>query len=120
MTTYFLTSLESSRFEDVRECVFIRKMTFDSGKEAALVKLTPAVDGQSWGLAGDAEYFVLACRHEGEHLFPVSTFPCFVHIARLLNDNAQHQDCIKTADVQAVAWGELHRSYEDAVEHAFN
>ncbi len=81
--TYFLSSLDSIRFEPVRECHIIRRMSFPSGNECALIRLVPPVNGQPWGAIGDMHYFVLANRHEGEHLFPISGFPCFVHVAHI-------------------------------------
>ncbi len=98
----------------------MKRMTFDTGKECVLVSLTPPVAGQPWGLVDDLEFFVLANRHEGEHLFPISEFPCFVHIARLLDENVKHGDTVSANDLQTVAWGELYRTREDAENHAFD
>ena len=114
MTSYYLSSLESVRFEEVRQCTFIRRMAFDTGKECVLVKLEPPVIGQPWGIAENLEYFVLANRHEGEHLFPVTEFPCFVHIARPLRDDVVYKDIVSASELQTVAWGELYRSRKDA------
>lgn len=116
---YFLSSLESARFEEVRECFFVKQMTFSTGKECALVRVDPPVNGQAWGLATDLEYFVLANRHEGEHLFPISTFPCFVHIARSFVTDLGSVEILDSADVETVAWGEIYRTRADAEKHSF-
>lgn len=120
MTKFFLSSLESDRFEEVRECLVVKKMTFDTGKECAFVRLYPAVSGQPWGLAEDIAYFILATRHEGSRLFPINEFPCFVHIARPLKDHMEDCEVIAARDAQVVAWGELYRTREDATDHAFD
>lgn len=117
---YYLSSLESTRFEEVRECEFMKKMHFRTGKECALVRLKPPVIGQPWGLTEDLEYFVLACRHEGGQLFPVNEFPCFVHIARYLKDGLLRAEELEKNDLEIVAWGELYRSYYDAQTHRFD
>jgi hypothetical protein len=118
-TTYYLSSLESVRFEAVRKCELVKQMAFDTGKQCALVRLSPAVIGQPWGLSSDIEFFVLANRHKGEKLFPISEFPCFVHIARLHSDASIEREVIRASDLENVAWGELYRSRSDAENHVF-
>lgn len=116
---YYLSSLESIRFEKVRECRLVKKLTFDTGKNCALVKLDPPVLGQPWGVPGDLDFFIIATRHKGAELFPISEFPCFVHIARLLKDEAMQKSVIVASDLETVAWGELYRTYSDAANHVF-
>lgn len=118
--TYYLSSLESVRFEPVRECRLSMKLTFDTGKECALVRLSPPVVGQPWGLSEDIEHFVLANRHDGERLFPISEFPCFVHIARLTAKPIGQGGTISASDLETVAWGELYRTRSDAENHVFD
>jgi len=85
------------------------------------VKLDPPVIGQPWGLGGVVlEFFVLANRHEGAHLLPITEFPCFVHIARPLSDDVMHKDIVSASELQTVAWGELYRSHQDAENHVFD
>ncbi len=48
---YFLSSMDSVRFEKVRECLFVKRVLIDTGKEAALIKLDPPVIGQPWEIA---------------------------------------------------------------------
>ncbi len=118
-TTYYLSSLESVRFEPVRECELVKQMEFDTGKQCALVKLSPAVIGQPWGLVEDIEFFVLANRHDGEELFPISEFPCFVHVARLRSHDVMKREVISASDLENVAWCELYRTRSDAENHVF-
>lgn len=107
-------------FGPVRECIFLRKISFsNTGKECALVRLDPAVIGQPWGAIGDIEYFVLANRFKGEWLFPISDFPCFVHIARILANGVPESDLVDPSDLESVAWGELYRTRYDAEHHVF-
>lgn len=114
----YLSSLDSVRFEPVRECHFLRKLRFDTGKECALVRLDPPVVGQDFGSGQDLDQFVVAARHEGGTLFPVSEFPLFVFVG-LLRDGVAGAAEISTADVQVIGWGELYRTAEDARAHRF-
>jgi hypothetical protein len=115
----YLSSLESVRFEPVRQCIFVKKLRFDTGKECALVRLSPGVVGQDFNVGAEIEQFILANRHGGATLFPIKRFPCFVHIARLLIESVD-RDVITKDDVEVIPWGELYRSQSDAKRHAFD
>jgi hypothetical protein len=114
----FLSSLESTRFEPVRNCVLVRRLRFDSGKECALVRLDPPVIGQDFDSAEDIDLFLVTPRHEGARLFPVSEFPLFVFIG-LPSEDVVGADVVTAKDVVVIGWGELYRTAEDAREHRF-
>lgn len=115
MKKYYMSSFDYLSFQDVRKCTFIKRMDFDTGNECVLVKLKPAVSGEPYGVAGDLEDFVLASRHEGEYLFPISSFPCFVHVLRPLGDDVVEKDVVSAGDFENVAWAELYRTYFGAL-----
>jgi hypothetical protein len=116
---YWLSSLDSTRFAPVRECAFIRRLVFRSGKECALVRLSPGVNCQEFGVATDLDVFVLANRHAGEALSPIREFPCSVFICRLLIDDVEARQVLDKADVDIVGWGEIYRARADAQNHVF-
>jgi hypothetical protein len=118
--TYFLSSMDSARFESVRECVLVRRLRFDTGKSCALVRLSPPVNGQEFNVGGDIKLVILAERHEGETLFPIGMFPCFVFIARPLRTDFAGTETINKDDVEIMGSGELYRSRSDAEDHLFD
>jgi hypothetical protein len=120
METYYLSSMESVKFASTRECIFLKRLRFNTGKECVLVKLSPPVIGQDYGRSADIEEFVLTNRHEGEGLSPIKEFPCFVFITRPLIDDIGQRDEIAKDQVEVIAWGELYRTNRDADNHAFD
>jgi hypothetical protein len=120
MEIYYLSSLDSMKFTSTRECIFLKRLRFNTGKECVLVKLSPPVIGQDYGLGTDIEEFVLTNRHEGEGLSPIREFPCFVFIARPLSDEIGQRDEISKDQVEVIAWGELYRTKLDADNHVFD
>ena len=118
--TYYLSSLDSIKFGQTRECVFLRQLWFDTGKECALVRLSPPVIGQEYGLADDLEELVLASRREDHGLFPIKEFPCFVFVARPLIEGIGQRDVISKNEVEIVGWGELYRTRHDADQRVFD
>lgn len=114
----FLTSLESRRFEPVRECRLVRRLRFDTGKDCALVRITPPVSGQDFDIGEDIETVIVSMRHEGTSLFPISEYPLFVFIGRLIG-RPPASKTIARDDVQVIGWGELYASEDDARAHRF-
>lgn len=116
----YLSSLESSRFVPVRECRLIRRMSFDTEKQCALVKIEPPVIGQDFAQGADIDTVLLTNRHEGETLFPISDFPCFVFICRPLIEGIESREIVTKDDMEIIGWGELYRSQNDAANHVFD
>lgn len=116
--TYYLSSLESARFEPVRECRVERRLIFDSGKVAIEARLSPSVVGQDFDRS-DIDTVILSGRHEGAVIDPVSEFPCFVFITIPKDGDYVLQSPIRSDDVEIIGWGELYRTREDAEHHSF-
>jgi hypothetical protein len=116
---YYLSSLDSVRFEPVRECRFERLLTFDSGKIATEARLVPGIIGQDFNRASDIETVILSARHEGASIDPVTVFPCFVFITIPRSGFDVLESPIRSDDLEIIGWGELYRTREDAERHAF-
>jgi hypothetical protein len=66
-------------------------------------------------VARDIYHLLLATRHQGQGLFPVSQWPASVYVVRLLNKSILDQREFDNAQTQLIDWGVLHQTYEDAV-----
>lgn len=117
--TYYLSSLESIRFETVRECQVERVLAFDTGKLALEVLLRPGVVGQDFNRSSDINKALLVCRHEDASLDPIREFPCFVFVTIPVREGYELQTPIRSDDLEIVGWGELYRSPDDAKNHRF-
>jgi hypothetical protein len=116
---YYLSSLDSARFEPVRECRVERRLMFDSGKVAVEARLAPSVGGQDFDRASDIDTVILSARHEDAVIDPVGEFPCFVFITISKGDDHVLQSPIRPDDLEIIGWGELYRTREDAERHSF-
>ena len=115
----YLSSLESTRFEPVRECRILETLVFDSGKLAVRATLRPAVPGQEFNRVKELDTVVLAPRFEGASVAPIDAVPCFVFIAVPREGLEALSSPIRSDDLEIIGWGELYRSREDASRHAF-
>jgi hypothetical protein len=120
MKTYYLSSLESVKFEPTRRCDFVASLRLTTGKSCVLVRISPAISLQEYNLTDDVDTLVLVSRHEGQDITAIQTFPFFVFIARALIANIQDSGVISKDNLQILAWGELYRTKEDADEHRFD
>lgn len=117
--TLYLSSLESVRFEPVRECVVTRGLIFDSGKAAIEVTVSPPVDGQDFNRSDGISSVILSARHEGASIDPVNEFPCFVFITLPRHGYERMESPLRSDDLEIIGWGELYRTRADAEQHSF-
>lgn len=116
---FYLSSLESSRFERPRKCRFERALSFDTGKAAVEAAISPPVNGQEFNRVPEIARVILAARHAEVSIDPVTEFPCFVFIA-IPKSDVVIQSPIRSGELEIIAWGELYRTMEDAERHVFD
>jgi hypothetical protein len=81
-----------------------------------LVAIEPPVIGQPYGLGREDIYqLLLATRHQGQTLFPVSEWPAHVYVVRILDKSVLDQEEFGASQTEIIEWGVLHRTYEDAI-----
>lgn len=112
--TFYLSSMESVRFAPVRRCRLVRRLRFETGKDCAIIEVSPPVVGQDFNQGSDIHQLLVACRHEGATLFPISEFPLFVSVGLVSKDVAPSAEVIAKDDVAVIAWGELYPTAEAA------
>ena len=82
---FYLASTEGYGLTPPRACYRIARLRGNRSDDYLVVRVEPPLIGQKYGLgATDIEIVVLATRHKGESLFPITHFPVSVHVARLL------------------------------------
>lgn len=112
---FFLASTEGYGFDVPRACYRVRRVAGRAPADDYLVvRIDPPLDGQSFGRGEhDLDKVVLATRHQGATLFPVSEWPTYVHVARLLGP-AEKKDRLEAGDLDSIGWGELYRTEAEA------
>jgi len=115
---FYLASTEGYGLEIPRHCVPIRRLRGDVRDDYLLVKITPPLIGQHFGLGGnDIAQVIVASRHEGESLFPVRSWPVYVHVARLLVPSIG--TTVQQDEMELIAWAELYPTKADAEAEAY-
>ncbi len=110
---YYLSSLDSKQFENAREFEVIKQISLQSGfnqKEGWLVKISPNLVGQNYGLGGeDIDYLILTPRHIGISIEDIKQFPCYVYIIRIKNNSIPPENILESKDLETIAWGEIYQ-----------
>ena len=111
---FYLTSSEGYGLTAPRRCIPLRRLAGEARDDYLLVTIHPPLVGQGWlPDAQAANTAILATRHKGASLFPITHWPVYVHVARLLVPYLD-QDVIRTDQMDEVGWGELYPTEEAA------
>lgn len=116
MTTphFYLASAEGYGMEEPRRGFVVRRLRGDSRDDYLLARIEPPVMGQSFGLGDrDIDHVILATRHVGESLFPIKSWPVFVHVARPLVA-IEERVVIHDDEMESIAWAEIYETEESA------
>lgn len=102
-----------------RACWQRTRLRDDIRDDHMLVQIEPVLSGQCFGLLEtDIQYLIISSRHQGETLYPVSEWPSFVYVARILDDTVFKTRVFTNRQVELIAWGTLFRVREEAENHA--
>lgn len=112
---FFLASSEGYNLEEPRRCKRIKRVRSDSRDDLLLIMVEPPLIGQPFGLGGrDIDTLLVGTRHKGATLFPITDWPVFVHVARLLIKNPEEREQIHDNEFESIAWAELYATESEA------
>lgn len=112
---FFLASSEGYDMETPRACWRLRRLASDVRNDLLLIRIDPPVIGQRFGLGNqDIDRVIVATRHQGASLFPISEWPLYVHVARLLAPLPDNQTQVPSTALQSIAWAELYPTLDAA------
>jgi len=112
---FFLASSESYDLEGPRVCWRIRRLATVDRDDLLLIRIAPPLIGQKYGMgAQDIDEVVVAARHRGSSLFPISEWPIAVHVARLKKALPANNDQVGADALDLIAWAELYPTAERA------
>jgi hypothetical protein len=84
-----------------------------------LVDIEPPLPGQRFGLGGfDVTSLVLSSRHRGQTLYPISEWPNYVYVARVLGNENPASGMLSKEQLELIAWGAIFRSLREASDYA--
>jgi len=116
---FYLASSEGYGLELPRRCTTVARLRGSMRDDLLLIQIVPswileASDARSLGCgAPELDHVVVATRHQEESLFPIRSWPVFVHVARLLV-HYHGQTFVADDEIENLAWAELYPSEASA------
>jgi hypothetical protein len=102
-----------------RACWHKARLRDEARDDHMLIEIEPALDGQRFGLgSADITSLIISSRHRGQTLFPISEWPSFVYVARILDDTVFSSHTFSRDQVELIAWGMLFPTRKEAADHA--
>jgi hypothetical protein len=102
-----------------RFCYRRKQLRENLRDDCLLIDITPSIIGKTYGLGGDdITQLILATRHVGVTLFPVTEWPAHVYVYRILDDTILSQDVFDASQIEMIAWGIIYRSLSNAANCA--
>lgn len=112
MTDFYLASTELREPYEPRACRILRRIRTELRQDLALVEVSPPLPREIYDTTEDISELILASRHEGTSLFPVTEWPLAVYICRIEDTSDLHEDMILSADLTIIDWGEIRQKPE--------
>lgn len=111
---YLCAKGENVDLSDPRACWQRKRLRDNIRDDYLLVEIAPPVIGQRYGLGDqDITHLILASRHQGVTLFPVTEWPAHVYVYRILDDALFRQEVFEAHQVEMIAWAMIFRSLSD-------
>lgn len=115
---FFLSAAgENDDLHDPRACWRRQRLRDNVRDDYLLVEIAPPISGQKYGLGDkDIAELILATRHQGVTLFPVTEWPAHVYVFRILDKAFLKQAVFGAHQVEMIAWGMIFRSRHEATD----
>jgi hypothetical protein len=107
---FFLDPTDNGDYRELRACWIEGRMRDSARDDYMLVKIDPPLSGQPHGLGEcDISEVLLATRHAGKTLFPVSEWPAFVYVIRIADEGILQTKTFSKDQVEMIRWGVLQK-----------
>jgi len=108
---FYLASNESNTLRICRKCYIIKRFHALHRDDYLLIRVSPPLEIQVGGaLTNQVEELIIATRHQGETLFPITKWPIAVYVLRSLVEIHQKRDVLKDDELGFIGWAEISNS----------
>ena len=104
---FLLASTELRTPYEPRLCRLVARLRSEIRDDLALVDVIPPLPREVYGSEDEISQLVLATRHQGASMFPVSEWPLAVYICRLKSGDMPHGDFVPSGELSILDWGEI-------------
>jgi hypothetical protein len=108
---FYLASNESNLLRIRRKCYIIKRFHALHRDDYLLVRVSPPLEIEAGGtLTNQLAELIIATRHKGETLFPITKWPVAVYVLRSLVEINREQDVLTDGELELIGWAEISNS----------
>lgn len=113
---FFLTSTEASPTLVPRKCWIVERLWSDERQDNFLrIRIEPPIAGRPIGIDQEVvDEVIIATRHKGTSLYPISELPVTVYVCYVINSRIQNTGQVSSKDLQLILIGEIYKTMADA------
>ena len=117
---FYLTAAgEYTPLTSPRGCWETARLRDEVRDDYMLVEIEPPLAGHHIAPGiGDVKQLILASRHKGQTLYPMSEWPAYVYVARILDAAVFKTLSFKEEQVEMVTRASIYRTLEEAADDA--
>src|SRR5262249_6958836 len=110
---YLTAGAELDLLEEMRACWAIDRLRDSRRDDYMLVEISPVLIGQPFGLGDkDISLLILSSRHVGQTLFPITEWPSYVYVARMIDISILTTKVFRPEQVEYVAKATIYQTRE--------
>ena len=109
---FYLVSSDGYGFDEPRSCWRIKRVIGGERDDLLLTRVDPPAP--IWFGRAHVTLVLLATKHVGFSLFPITKWPTLVYVARPLVPDPESRDRFLKNVYNLIAWAELYRTEQDA------
>ena len=110
---FYLASSDSYNLYEPRRVWCIRRMATSECDDLLLVRIDPPIIAEG-AARRMIDLVLLAARHEGASLFPITQWPVCVYVLQPLIDDIETRAEIAREEFQIIAWAEVYETEDRA------
>jgi hypothetical protein len=116
---FFLSSAgEYKLLSEPRACWGKARLRDNLRDDYMLIEIEPPLMGQGFGLGGnDITKLIISTRHQGYTLYPITEWPSFVYVIRILDEAILKTLFFSKDQVELIAWAMIFPTREAAADH---
>lgn len=110
---FYLGSSESNLLRNIRKCYIIKRFQAFRRDDYLLMRISPPFEWTGGNIPNqELEYLIIAARHKGETLFPISKWPISVYVllTYLSKENLLQRGSLNDDEIILLGWAELRNS----------
>lgn len=115
---FYITSSEG-HMPTVHKCFRLKRLRLMKRNDLLLIRIEPPLFGRQYNFpVEELDKIVIASRHNGTTLFPITKWPTYVYVLAIQKDELETLDELRESDYKLIAWAEIYQTELEAISRS--